>query len=74
MTPTFTPAYGRDYASKAAVIASLAAGEDFILNDASSCWDGKPCSPLSDFDLSSFRVRDASRRKIWIVERSEVKS
>jgi hypothetical protein len=39
---TVTPAYGRDYRSKAQAIAAWEAGEDFILQDMMSPWDGKP--------------------------------
>lgn len=37
-----TPAYGRDYTSKAKAIADWEAGKDFILQDITSRWDGKP--------------------------------
>ena len=37
---TLTPAYGRDYTSKAKVLADLKAGKDFIINDIQSRWDG----------------------------------
>jgi len=43
-SPVLTPAYGRDYKSRPAVLSDLAAGKDFILNDISSKWDGKPCN------------------------------
>lgn len=36
------PAYGRDYKSKKAVEADWAAGKDFLIQDISSRWDGKP--------------------------------
>jgi len=39
---TLTPAYGRDYKSKTAVLEDWNAGKDFIINDFSSPWDGKP--------------------------------
>ena len=45
---TLTPAYGRDYKSKAAVERDFKNGMDFILNDPMSRWDGKPCS-IRDF-------------------------
>lgn len=32
MTPTISPAYGRDYKSKAAIKADLDAGKDFVLH------------------------------------------
>ena len=39
---TVTPAYGRDYKSKKAALADWNANEDFIINDMSNRWDGKP--------------------------------
>ena len=39
--PTLTPAYGRDYPSKAAAVADFTEGKDFVLNDASSPHDGR---------------------------------
>ena len=45
---TLTPAYGRDYTSSYAAITAYRAGKDFILQDTTSRWDGKPCS-IRDF-------------------------
>ena len=45
---TLTPAYARDYRSAIAVIADYKAGKEFILNDITSRWNGKPCS-IRDF-------------------------
>lgn len=39
---TLTPAYGRDYKSKAAALADWNANKDFIIADASNRWAGKP--------------------------------
>jgi len=41
---TLTPAYGRDYKSKKAVLADWEAGKDFIIADIMSKWDGKPAN------------------------------
>ena len=38
---TLTPAYGRDYRSKAALLADFKDDKDFIVNDVMSRWDGK---------------------------------
>ena len=43
------PAYGRDYRSKRAVLEAIASGQDFLVSDMSSRWDGKPAN------LESFR-------------------
>ena len=37
-----TPAYGRDYKSKQAVLDDFNADKDFIFNQLGSPWDGKP--------------------------------
>ena len=41
---TLTPAYGRDYHSATAAKGDFLDGRDFILNDITSPWDGKPCN------------------------------
>jgi hypothetical protein len=41
---TLTPAYGRDYRSKKAAIDDFEANKDFILNDITDQYDGKPCN------------------------------
>jgi len=38
---TLTPAYGRDYRSRSAVLTDFDDDKDFTLNDMSSRWDGK---------------------------------
>lgn len=48
-----TPAYGRDYSNGKAMKADWDAGKDFILQDISSPWDGKPCSKR---DMAGFGV------------------
>ncbi|MCK9369213.1 hypothetical protein M0R04_04680 [Candidatus Dojkabacteria bacterium] len=50
---TLTPAYGRDYKSKKAALLDIESNQDFILNDYSNPYNGKPCSPS---DLSGQRV------------------
>jgi len=54
--PTLTPAYGRDYASAKKAKADYLAGKDFILNDITSRWDGKPCS-ARDFLGQAVNIR-----------------
>lgn len=41
---TLTPAYGRDYTTAKAVKTDFAAGKDFIIQDISSRYDGKPAN------------------------------
>ena len=64
MTVSLFPAYGRDYKSVEEIKRDLVAGKDFLLNDMTSRWDRKPCSPLQDFPgVTHFRVRYNVRRK-----------
>lgn len=55
-TITLTPAYGRDYHSPAAAIRDLQSGKDFILEDISSPWDGRPCSIRNFPDGTEFTL------------------
>ncbi len=64
---TLTPAYGRDYKSKAEVLAGVKANKDFVLNDASSQWNGQYCSP-SDFKGQNIIFRYAKLRKTMTVK------
>jgi hypothetical protein len=48
--PILTPYNGKDYSAKAAVVEAFRSGKDFIFNDMSSQWDGKPCS-IRDFKV-----------------------
>lgn len=68
--PTLTPAYGRDYKSKAEVKAALLANVDFILNQYGSPYDGKPCSP-DEFFGTEFNVRYGKLRKVAVFKASE---
>ena len=62
---TLTPAYGRDYKSKAAIQADIDANKDFIFRDIMSPWDGKPISP-SDLKGESVQIRYANLHKAAI--------
>ena len=70
MHPTLTPAYGRDYKSKKAVLADFNADKDFILADISSQWDGKPCnrSGLLASGVRAVNIRYKSLRQICVVK------
>ena len=52
---TLVPAYGRDYCSKQSVVRGFEDGNDFILCDLSSRWDGKPCNRASLIQEGSYR-------------------
>ena len=62
---TLTPAYGRDYKSKKAVIVDIEENKDFIYKDFTSRWNGKPCSP-SDFKGQSIKFRYSKLTKIFV--------
>jgi len=67
---TLTPAYGRDYKSSQSVIKDYLAGKDFILNDITSPWNGKPCS-CRDFPNQQVKIRYHNLQRITIVESKE---
>ena len=64
---TLTPAYGRDYSSKKALLEDIDKGMDFILNDIMSPWDGKPCSP-SDFKGQTVQFRYNKLQRVAVVK------
>ena len=64
-TVTLIPAYGRDYKSRAAVLADLKAGKDFI-----ESMSGKP---VDRYGLPfEFNVRYQANRKVAVFKRSEL--
>jgi len=61
---TLTPAYGRDYKSRKEVVEAWEQGKDFIINDYSSPWDGRPMNKDSkEHGLVTFRF--AQNRKAF---------
>ena len=62
---TLTPAYGRDYKSKAAVLIDWNKGLDFIINDISSPWDGKPCN-RQDLKNETVKFRYSRLTKVFV--------
>ncbi len=52
---TGTPAYGRDYKTAKAAKADWKAGKDFIIQDFTSPWDGKPCNIDSGAPVTTLR-------------------
>ena len=67
---TLTPAYGRDYKSKKALLADWNTGKDFIINDVQSPWDNKPANK-QDFKGCSLKFRYGNLRKICTIEVSK---
>ena len=66
---TLTPAYGRDYTSKAKVLADWDAGKDFIINNMFSRWDGKPMNQ-QDWDGGMIQFRYAKLTKTFTISRT----
>lgn len=62
------PAYGRDYKSKAAVLADLTAGKDFQICDMSNPWDGSYTSitDLGDYDTVSIRYKRLMNQAFFV--------
>jgi hypothetical protein len=61
--PTLTPAYGRDYKSKGAVLADLNADKDFVFNAFNHPDDGRYVN-ASQLDNGRFTVRFARLTKV----------
>lgn len=73
MATTVTPAYGREYKGKKAILEDWNAGKDFLIADAFSCWDGKPANKES-FESTGetvVNVRFARLTKICVLTRSK---
>ena len=70
------PAYGRDYKSKAAVLADLRAGKDFLISDMSSSYDGRYLN-LADLesepDWFQLNVRYAKLTKVCVLTLKEAR-
>lgn len=64
-----TPAYGRDYQSEKAVQADFDLNRDFILNDLTSPWHGKPINrpQLVASGARQVTVRYANQRKVVVL-------
>ncbi len=65
-TMGLTSAYGREYKSKKAIEEDFHAGKDFLVNDFSNPWDGKPVnkSQLVDEGYTHVNVRYARNTKV----------
>jgi hypothetical protein len=62
---TIIPAYGRDYSSKAAVLADLNADKAFTIADISSRWDGRSVVG-NQIPEETLYVRYAKLRKVLV--------
>lgn len=65
-----TPAFGRDYKSAKAAKADWDAGKDFIINDFTSRWDGKPINKedAKGAGIGSVNIRFARGTKVAVVK------
>ena len=67
---TVTPAYGHDYPSVKAVKAAWDAGRDFILQDYTSPYDGKPINKedvTRAFPHAAVQIRFGGLRKQTVI-------
>lgn len=73
-TITLIPNRGRDYRSADAVLAHLKEGRDFIVQDVSNPWNGKPCNlpDLKRAGVMLTKVRYDGLRKVTTINISEI--
>lgn len=66
---TVTPAHGRDYKKRSDAVKDWNEGKDFILQDVTSRWCGKPCS-CRDFKEKGtvINIRYRQLREIAVVK------
>ncbi len=64
------PYLGRDYRTKKDVIADLKAGKDFLIQDMSCRWDGKPANleSFKDGGYDTVYIRYANLHKQAVVK------
>ena len=62
MIPTLLPAYGRDYKSKAAILADLNTDKDFMISSLNLSLINRP--QLIEMGASSIVVRYGNQRKV----------
>jgi hypothetical protein len=67
MSLVLTPAYGRDYNSKDAVIADWNDGKDFIIANVFHPYSGKPISKRDVLDDTIVEIRYSKLRKLVVV-------
>lgn len=74
MRMTLVPAYGRDYTSKAKVLADLKDGKDFIISDMTSPHDGLPANAesLKGAGVTVLNVRYKQNRNVAVFKIADV--
>ena len=67
---TLTPAYGRDYTSKAKAEKDFRAGKDFIISDMFHQYDGKPVNitDLKATGCKTVNIRYKGLRSVAVIE------
>lgn len=71
---TLVPAYGRDYTSKAKLLADWNAGKDFVIADMSSPYDGKPANKedLTRAGYKNVNIRYKKMRQVAVIKLSSL--
>ena len=64
---TLTPAYGRDYKTAKEAKEAFKGGKDWIIQDMSSPYDGKPAN-ASDLKGTTVKLRFSNLRKVAVVK------
>ena len=65
---TLTPAYGRDYKSKTAVLEDWNAGKDFVIQQIGHPYDGRYANKENMKDEGKVQLRYAKLTKVVIAE------
>ena len=60
---TLSPAFGRDYKSRAAIVKDLNAQLDFMMNS----FNASGYCSVRDLPDGDVQVRDKSMRKVWMI-------
>jgi hypothetical protein len=70
-TITLVPAYGRDYKNQKEVKEAFKNGKDFIIQDISNRYDGKPANnaDLADYDFITIRYKQL--RNICVINKGK---
>ncbi len=67
-----SPAYGRDYKSAKAAQQDWNDGKDFIQQDITSQWDGKPCSCRDFLKDVTIEIRYSKRTKVTFAKGAKI--
>jgi hypothetical protein len=70
----FTPAYGRDYTSKKALLADFKAKKDFVLNSPSGTTYANITDLLNDRSWQSLQFRYKRNTQVAVLNRKQVEA